>query len=206
MVKKAVLGLFLAVFAMASQADAAAMLFKLTGFTGGSFGSGTFDNSTFWLELNATDAPATAIGGTAISTSLSGRLFKVGPTWASDDANWAINGGAANNKITFRDGGAGFEDDLRFDVTFVNGQRLRFGYLYDDVVSQGNAITTSNMYKFIFDNNPVANFENFSGFTPQGGDVTAIPEPGSMAVLGLMSAGLGGFVVRRRMKKTSAAS
>lgn len=193
------LGMFLALVAISAQAEAAAMLFKVSGSTGGTFSGGSFTNSTFWLSLNVADNPVANPNGFRVSNTVTGSLFRVG-NWATDP-NFVVSSGSA----IFGDnvGAPGFEQDsLRFVINFVGGSKLDFTFSADNSLGQTNEITKQNMYKFLYSINPPTTNAAWSGtFAPSGGTVTAIPEPGSMAVLGLVSCGLGGFVARRKMKK-----
>lgn len=198
MVRKMMLGMFLALFAMAAQADAAAMLFKVTGITSGQNfgGSPIASGDTFWLKLNVT--PQAASAGTAVTSFISGdsRLYRVG-NWADDLPGWGVAAGP-NSNIIFGDFSPGAQT-LSFNVQFTNGAKLNFGYFASPAFGgQTNEISVGNLYKFInaTGNNPAG---LAFGNTLSGASVTAIPEPSSMAALGLLTTGLG-FVARRRRK------
>ncbi len=194
------LGMLLAVFAMAAQADAAAMLFRVNnvGAAAGNFAGSTMVGETFWLKLDVVANPATAPTST-VTSSFTGtsRLYRVG-NWA-DDAAWGVNLGSSS--VSFLDAGA-LTQQLAFNVTFTNGQKLNFLYstaIGGGSLSQSNATDVKNMYKFINSlGNPNAGIAGSSSSGFSGAGVKAIPEPGSMAVLGLLSSGLGYVAVRRR--------
>ncbi len=205
MVRKALLGLSLVIFALSSQASASTMLFKLNNISGSSntFNGVSFNGNTFWLRLSFTDAAANP--NNTVSTSITGgQLYSVPPTpgaWGID-ANFDVAGGSVlfgDNQPTF----LGNRDFVSFTVNFANTQTLQFGSLFPVGTTSNNSINESNVYKFMRTNGTgVATFADFSSFGGGAGNVTAIPEPGSMAVLGLISCGLGGFAARRRLKKS----
>lgn len=200
MVKKALLGMFLALFAMVANADASTMLFRVSNMGGGTFaGSPITSSDVFWLKLEFADVAA-SVPGTTVATSFdsSSRLYRVG-NWADDTTFWSVNTGASS--ISFSDFGGTGPEILNFDVSFVNGQRLVYNYTkFVGTPGQNNEISSGNIWKFLNSlGNPNALVDgslSTSNFDPAG--VKAIPEPGSMALLGLLSSGLGFVAVRRR--------
>lgn len=201
MVKKILLGMFLAVVAMATTTEAAVMNFRgVMSGTGVNVGS-------FTLDFEVVDNGVT--GDTRNGLITSARL---------------VTGGANPQFHTFSSGTVAFldnnsvlpEEKLTFSLFFTGGKALQFAYGGGlTTLTSSNALTRDNMYSFMFAangpspngpaysraNSPftVAGFGGASGNNPAY--IESVPEPGSMAALAFLTSGIAGFAYRRRKAK-----
>jgi hypothetical protein len=195
MLKKMLLGMFLAVVAMSATTEAAAMKFR------GIMTGGTPSPQEFELSFNIADQAATAEGTTNTQQSLVATLTMGANTFNS-------NGSAVGNRVRFTNDFPTLPDQLDFNFNFGSGNTIAFSYFYEGTSS--NALNLNNLYNYMYQSPtaPPAGFDG-SGWTTlavgggfgigaTGGSIQAIPEPASMSVLAALTLGLGGFAARRR--------
>jgi hypothetical protein len=197
MVKKILLGMFLAVVAMATTTEAAVMNFR------GVINSGTHAGA-FTLDFDVVDTVGGFTNGSTTVTppGLSGvRLV-------TSQGVQAFSG--AGSFTTFTLGGA--FDSFNVELYFNGGSNfIAFNYITPTSSWTGSRdITRQNVYDFMFEAGvPVPNIpwvsraDNFShGFGGDGtGSIESVPEPGSMAALAFLTSGIAGFAYRRRKAK-----
>lgn len=201
MLRKALLGLSLVIFALSSQVSASTMLFRISNISGNSntMNGVSFNNNTFWLKVNFNDVAANP-NNQVNSTITGGRLFSIPPTPGAWDTNAGYD--VVGGSVAFGDNNPFLGDFVSFTVNFQNSQSLLFRSEFGSGTTSNNAISEENIYKFMRTNGTGnATLVGFGSFGGGGGTVTAIPEPSSMALLGLVSCGLGGYAARRRSKK-----
>lgn len=201
MVKKILLGMFLAVVAMATTTEAAVMNFR------GNLVGGT-NAGTFTLDFNVADLAGGTSDGTTerLAPFISGvnLVLQTGGT-----QTW--NSASPNNWVRFTLDSLG-NDVFHTRLAFTNGV-MDFTYQINSALYSGSRdIDRPNVYNFMFlAGNQVpgvpwvsrADTFTVSGFggAGAGSTIESVPEPGSMAALAFLTSGIAGFAYRRRKAK-----